>query len=496
MRDEPAFAHAASDRLFQLLESLRQHEVGWCYFKSSRRVGAALAGETDLDLLVAPMDHARLQQVLLNCGFKPFPAAACRADPSIASFLGFDETIGKLLHVHLHFCLVLGSALLKNYQLPWTGQILSAAEAHPSLPVRMLDPATEALLLVLRCSVELRRSDPVLWRNWRAAGAKFTLDQEALRRRVDRDALRRRAETLLGPGLADAVTAGFFDRPQGLPPGLLRRVRRHLSVYRRYSPLEASLRCAVRVAYWTMGGLNTRLLHAPRPWSRRPFPGGLVIAVIGVDGSGKTTLTRAIRTWLQAELDVMPIYFGTGGGRPSLLLAPLKLMVPIVTALLPARPRGSSHGQVTDQPPGPAYSALLTVWATVLAVEKRLKLAAAHRGAARGLVVVADRYPQDQIASFNDGPLLPRLRGRPGWLRRFEARSYARARQLPPDLVIKLEATPAVIAAREPTMDRNAIEARVAGVRALSFPQVVTIDATRPLSEVIAQAKREVWLLL
>ena len=495
MRDEPALAHAISDRLFQLLESLRQHEVGWCYFKSSRRIGAALAGETDLDLLVAPVDHARLQQVLLDCGFKPFPAAAGRVDPSIASFLGFDETIGKLLHVHLHFRLVLGSALLKNYQLPWTGQILSAAETHPSLPVHMLDPATEALLLVVRRSVELRRSDPVLWRNWRAAGAKFTLDQEALRRRVDRDALRQRAEALLGPALADAVTVGF-DQPQDLPRGLLRRVRRHLSIYRRYNPLEASLRGALRVATWAMGGLNMRLLHAPRPWSRRPFPGGLVIAVIGVDGSGKTTLTRAIRTWLQAELDVMPIYFGTGGGRPSLLLAPLKLMVPLVTALLPARPRGASHGQVTDQPPGPAYSVLLTVWATVLAVEKRLKLAAAHRGAVRGLVVVADRYPQDQIAAFNDGPLLPRLRGRPGWLRRFEARSYARARQLPPDLVIKLEATPAVIAAREPAMDRDVIKARVAGVRALNFPRVVTIDATQPLSEVIAQAKREVWRLL
>ncbi len=496
MRDEPALARATSDRLLQLLESLRRQEVGWCYFKSSLRIGAALAGETDLDLLVAPMDHARLQKVLLDCGFKPFPAAACRADPAIASFLGFDEATGKLLHVHLHFCLALGSALLKNYQLPWTDQVLSAAETHPALPVRMLDPATEALLLVLRRGVELRRGDPVLWRNWRAAGAKFALDQEALRRRVDRDALRRRAEALLGPDLADPVTAGFFDGPRGLPRGLSRQVRRHLSVHRRYNQLEASLRGALRAAFWAMGGLNRRLLHAPRPWSRRPFAGGLVIAVIGVDGSGKTTLTRAIRAWLEAELDVMPIYFGTGGGRPSLLLAPLKLMVPIVTALLPARPRGASHGQVTDRPPGPAYSALLTVWATVLAMEKRLKLAAAHRGAARGLVVVADRYPQDQIASFNDGPLLPRLRGRPGWLRRFEARAYARARQLPPDLVIKLAATPALIAAREPTMDRDVIEARVAGVRALSFPRVVTIDATQPLSEVIAQAKREVWRLL
>jgi hypothetical protein len=498
MRDEPAVVRTAPDCLFLLLESLQQSHIGWCYFKSTRRITGALAGDSDLDLLVARADHARLQQILLATGFKPFPAAASRVDPAVASFLGFDEATGRLLHVHLHFCLLLGSALLKNYQLPWTDAIISAAQTHPGLPVLTLDPATEALLLVLRRSVELRRSDPVLLRTWQAANEKAALDQETLGQRVDRHTLSRRADELLGPGLGEDIAAGFFQRPRRMPPALRQRVRRRLSAYRRYSAIEAWLRGGLRAMFWILGGLNTRYLHAPRPWSRRPFPGGLVITVIGVDGSGKTTLTRSIRIWLATELDTMPVYFGTGGGRPSLLLAPLKLMVPLVNRLLPSRPKGASHGRVSDRPPGLVYSVLLTLWATVLSVEKRLKLAAAHRGAARGLVVVTDRYPQDRLASFNDGPLLPRLRGVPVWLRRFEASAYAVARQVPPDLVIKLQATPEVIAAREPDMDRAVIEARVADLLALDFPgsRVVTIDATRPLDEVVAQARREVWRLL
>ncbi|WP_158258433.1 hypothetical protein [Rhodopila globiformis] len=497
MRDEPAVARAAPDCLFLLLESLRNQRITFCYFKSSRRIAAALAGDTDLDLLVARADHARLQQALLASGFKPFVAAPSRADPAVASFLGFDEATGRLLHVHLHFSLLLGSALLKNYQLPWTDAILASAVTCPGLPVRMLDPATETLLLVLRRSIELRRNDPVVLRNWRAVNAKLALDQEALGRHVDRDILRRRTDELLGPGLADDI-AGLLDRPGGMSRTLQRQVRRRLSAFRRYNALEAWVRGTLRAMFWILGGLNMRYLHAPRPWSRRSFAGGLIIAVIGVDGSGKTTLTRCIRSWLTAEMDTMPVYFGTGGGRPSLLLAPLKLLVPLVTRLLPSRPKGSSHGRISDRPPGLLYSALLTMWATVLAAEKRLKLTAAQRAAARGLAVVTDRYPQDRIASFNDGPLLPRLRGLPGWLLRFEARAYARASQVPPDLVIKLEATPAVLAAREPDMDRAVIDARVAELRALDFPgsRVVTIDATQPLAEVIAQARREVWRLL
>jgi hypothetical protein len=220
-----------------------------------------------------------------------------------------------------------------------------------------------------------------------------------------------------------------------------------------------------------------------------------VIAMLGVHGSGKTTLTCTVRTWLGAEMDVMPIYFGSGDGRPSLILTPLKMMVPLARTLMRRKPASALHGQVPDRAPGPVYACLLALWATVLAIEKRRKLTAAHRGAARGAVVVADRYPQDQLLSFNDGPLLPPLRSVPDWLRRFEARSYALARRLPPDLVIRLDATPDVLAGREPDMDRALLVARTEAVKQLVFPDVplVAIDATAPLDEVVRRAKPEIW---
>jgi thymidylate kinase len=87
------------------------------------------------------------------------------------------------------------------------------------------------------------------------------------------------------------------------------------------------------------------------------------------------------------------------------------------------------------------------------------------------------------------------LRRVPDWLRRFEARSYALARRLPPDLVIRLDATPDVLARREPDMDRVVLTARTEAVRQLAFPGVplAVIDATRPLEEVIRRVKREIW---
>jgi thymidylate kinase len=219
------------------------------------------------------------------------------------------------------------------------------------------------------------------------------------------------------------------------------------------------------------------------------------VAVIGVDGSGKTTVVGAIGAWLDSEIDVMPIYFGTGAGRPSLLLRPLKLMVPLATRI--TKPKGASQG-VSGDPPGLLYSVLLIIWAIVVAWEKRNKLLAMRRGANRGLVVIADRYPQNQIVDFNDGPLLARLKRVPRWLSALEKSAYSLASLLPPDLVIKLHVKPETAARREPDMDPAVIRRRIDDVKRLTFPgsRVLDVDAEQPLSDVIRAVKREIWHLL
>jgi len=483
-----------------LLDSLHRQGVPYCYWKSAARLHAVLAGEADLDLIAERTGQHRIRRVLAESGFKPFPSVASREHPAVISFLGHDEPTGRIVHVHLHLAVVTGERLLRNYVLPWAPAFVARAVPVPALHgVRVLDPADEAVLLAVRACLELRRWDPITLRDWRTSQDKFARDQQTLAARVDRAAFRSRAVELVGEDAADLLAADVYA-PQwrglrGRPP---RRGRQARAGCRTYNGPEARARAAWRALHWLAGGLNKRYLHRPRPWSRLAPGGGCVVALMGVDGSGKSTAVAAMRAWLGAEVDVMPIYFGTGDGRPSLLLLPLKLMLPLFTRVLRRKPCGSSHGAVSDRAPGPLYSVLLAGWATVLAVEKRSKLRAAHRGARRGLVVIADRYPQDEIADYNDGPLLPRLARVPAWLRRFEARSYALARRLPPDLVIKLEAPPETLALREPGMDRGVIRERVDALQRLRFPgaRVVRVDATQPLDDVLRAVKAAVWSML
>jgi hypothetical protein len=482
--------------LLSVVAALNRERISYCYWKSARRVALAMSGTTDLDLLVARSDQHRMQQILIEHDFKLFPSICGSDDPAISSFIGFNPAGGPLLHIHLHTKLATGEPLLKNYRIPWEEAVLARARNHPTYGLRVLDPACEALLSVVRTCLELQSLDPIAARSRRQKAERFELDRRALVRIVDRNELRQTAASLCGTELSGELADAAFDgeRLEG-QSALRRHVKAYLAPYRTYNTIEARLRAAGRTAIWAFGHANGSLLYLPRPWNRHAPGGGSVIAVVGVDGSGKSTVTRAIRAWLRPEVDVVPMYFGTGDGRPSMLLRPLKWMAPAIAWLIKDKPLGSSHGKISNRPPGPAYSLLLTGWALAVAREKRKKLVQARRAANRGLVVIADRYPQNEIPAFNDGPLLPRLNGVPGLVRRVESRAYELAERMPPDLVIRLKVTPETAAVREPNMDPAIIRQRVLELDQLKFPgsRIVDVDAERPLGDVIQTVKCEVW---
>ena len=127
------------------------------------------------------------------------------------------------------------------------------------------------------------------------------------------------------------------------------------------------------------------------------------MALLGCDGSGKSTHIKEIAEWLSWKLDVLPIYFGSGDGPGSLLRWPLKLAADIMRR---KGPTGMSKASMRLRDDVSWYKRFGRVpWALFLAMEKRKKLKRLWRARNRGMIVLCDRFPQNQIKGFNDGPL-------------------------------------------------------------------------------------------
>ena len=489
-----------------LLRELERAGVAYCHWKSNEHLGEGLRGDTDLDILVAREDRATAESVLRRCGFKRFQPTALMAYPAIEDHIALDLENVRVIHCHTHFQLVAGEQHLKGHRLPWEHVVLARRVRDPETGVYIADPGMEMLILLVRLASKLRWRDNLLeafGRPYFRGG--YAREYAWLRARVNSAVCVELCRELIGDQAVPAFRA-LLEEPITLRS--VRRfracARRTLDLFRSHGRLQGLLLRWAREFAWVVAGINRRQLRVAAPLRRTNPSGGLLVAFVGPDGSGKSTVTRAAARTFAMKIDVLLVYFGSGDGPTSLLRWPLRLIRRVLerTGLLG---RGKSGRR--DSAPGaaaPRRGALLSVaralWALALSLEKRRRLRTAWKARNRGLLVVSDRYPQAQVLGFNDGPLLSHLAShRLSILRtvaRWERVPYEWAERYAPDLVIKLVVSPETALRRKPDTGAAEVQRRVEVLRALRYApptDVVEIDADQPVEGVIRDAARAVW---
>ena len=506
-------AIATATDLFARLDAEGARYVHW---KSNEHLAAALAGETDLDVLFDRRQYGLVRRVLDECGYRPFRTTDLSGYPGIEDHFALDPGTGRLVHCHAHFILSAGRKYLKGHRIPWEERFLTSAVRDPSSGVWIADPNLELLALLIRAAMKLRARDRLGVLLGRKAFRGGMVDEyEWLLERIEPGETVDLATSLLGPDGGRVVEDLLESPPTDRELRRLRRASKStIEEWETRRGISATWEGWRRELHAIRTALNRRTLRRTVP-GRRVMPGGgIVVAFIGSDGSGKSTVVEAITSQLARKLDVLRVYMGSGVGPVSLLRLPLRPLARAVDRL-----RGPDHGDPaapspTDRDPGEADSrdrdptrrdpAPILVgrvlWALTLAREKRLRLQTTWRAKNRGLIVITDRFPQAQVAGFNDGPLLRKRAESGGTLLRkaaaIEAKTYELAARQPPDLVVRLRITPEIAVARKPEMSESEVARRDAAIASMTWPdgtRVIDVDASQPLDAVLRQVLLAIW---
>ncbi len=477
------------------LDVLRRFDregIAYCHWKSNDHLEAALAANTDLDILVDPGAIDGAYRIFSEMSFRRARVAAARNDPGLEDFIGFDDQLGRLVHFHVHYRVVSGERHYKRFRLPWEREILDTRVLDES-GAWVTAPAMEAVLLLTRYSLKLRGRDIVRGlKARRGGGATPTAELAFLMARTDTEHVCDIAARLLGNDGRDAVSACLKD---GCDIGRLLRLRR--IVLRRFRSQTATrgvhaqtIRMGREFA-WLRRGISRKVAPRPVLLGRGGGGGGLLIAFIGSDGSGKSTMVKKSREFLSAKLDVYPMYLGSGDGSASLLRRPMKWARDRVFG--GARSTGAAERKDVASSDHPrAMSLAKVVWALTLSAEKSRKITRVMRARTRGMVVICDRWPQCQYPGELDGPRLSEWNNGSWFARKlaaYERRPYALAEQFPPDLIVLLDVDVATASQRRPTDSMEYLERRIAMVRELNFSGslfgTVRLDASRPEHDVL-----------
>lgn len=486
-----------------LTERLHRDGVRYCHWKSNHTLGESLDGRIDVDLLVDAAAAGAFMEILAALEFKPMIPPAWFAYPAIGHFLTLDRPTGRLVHLHVYYRMITGEGHLKGYHLPWEDVVLATRTFDAERGIYVTDPSVEMVLFAVRAALKLRTYDWFLRSRAAPCFRNHVLDEfQWLRQRANTQKVGEFARELLG-NTAGQRLLELLDLRPSLHRLLAFRsgVVAALHPYRRYGPLEAVWHRWLKEWYSMWGTAGLRRLRPCVAVTRIPATGGRMIALIGPDGSGKSTLVRAIVAWLFHGVDVLPVYFGSGDGSVSTIRWPLLLASRWWRRRGRLSDRRDSVPRAAAPDAQPAWMRLArTLWALSLSYEKRTKLRQAWRAHERGIVVICDRFPQNQVMGYMDGPLLSGWRNsRSSVLRalaRWEGAPYEWAAVHPPDLVIRLDVAPEVALARKMDVNLTGIRKRVEASRLLRYStqtQLVVEDANGTLDSLLHRVKIHVW---
>lgn len=488
----------------RLCLALETERINYCHWKSNNALDRSSSGENDLDLLVSRSDTSRLNGILSRLGFKQAKAPAEKQMPGVLDYFGYDEAADKLAHVHVHYQLILGHDMTKNYRLPIERQYLESSSQGNLF--RVPEPEYEFVVFIIRMILKHSTWDVILW----GEGALKTSERKELaylQARINRD----RVDSILKQHLPYIGAELFQDCIRVLGPGcsiwtrvkIGQKIQTSLQTSARRSPLVD-----VCLKSWRRVTMAIRRRIFKSSFKYRLESGGGIIAIVGGDGAGKTTAVEGIYSWLSKHFDLVQVHLGKPDWSWTTITIRAILKIGNLVGLYPV---DSSFRDTLNQKSlvSPGYPWLLR---EVCRSRDRFRsYMKARRFAANGGLVILDRFSLPMIQLMDgplaelfinqlmDGPLSDQLLSpRPDnritkSLIKLENSYYSQI--VFPELLVVLRLDPEIAVQRKTIEDPISVRERSTEIWELNWDgtEVNIIDASKSKSDVLTEIKALIW---
>lgn len=448
----------------KMFQELNNNKVIFCHWKSNEHFEPALDGDTDLDILFDPCQRNIVEEILNRCGIKRFTPAYLSHYNGIEDFVGYDSEKLKIWHLHLHYRLTIGENKLKSYTInTWASYVLSNRKLYKK-NIYISSPEDELILLLVRMALKVRMvdilkkisEDDIRELNW----LKKWVNKERLTERIElfftRDCIYE-INKLINNNLSYRYQLLSFNN-------MMRRMLYPFSgLYRFEAACKGYTRTTLSLVY---GCVRKYFPEYTKSYRRFSPAGGTVIAFVGSDGAGKSTMINLVYKELSKKIDVKLFYLGSGDGSCSFIRLPMRCVARHFAGKglreSVEEEYGNSKGGLSLK--AKMYSIAKCIWAITLAYEKKRKFRKIVRARNSGMIVLLDRYPQLLEAGCSDGVMLNRYRASNNFLLQqmaaYEYNSYKLFEMNTPDLFIKLVVDCDIAVKRKPEMTPKEIETK------------------------------------
>lgn len=218
-----------------------------------------------------------------------------------------------------------------------------------------------------------------------------------------------------------------------------------------------------------------------------------LIAVVGADGSGKTTLAQSLLAWMETLQPTRLCHLGKQTGNWGRKIASL----PVYGRAIDKKVLDRAASARAESGAGLPTATVIFM----LSMRRVLRFVRMRRLHSKGYAILTDRFPQAYVPGPMDGPGLV-ARWPHGWVTRkltsIEQKLYNWMATYKPDLVIRLNVDFETARARKPDHRPDSLMRKIEDVPRLRFDgsPILDLSARAPFEETLEQAKAAILLVL
>jgi thymidylate kinase len=380
-------------------EILNNRGIEYCHWKSNHLIQSFLQGKGDLDILVSSNSRIEFESILSEFNFKSVTSPAWEQTDSVYHYYGLDEETGSIVHLHVYFKLITGGNLIKNYHLPLTELLLK--NSYITDGIKIPDRPSELLVFIIRKILEcgslpdflfvLREEDNIKKEFcWLSNSNTVNEAKELLLRNLPEfnpllfdeciQAVQSKSRFFHNASLSKKLQKIFSDHAINLP------MKNKWLTWRKFFYVLFHKFISKKNVY----GFSS---------------GGVFIAFVGADASGKSTHAGNTSKWLRKFANTQRIHSGLP---PATWLTFIpRIFLPAFRKLLPSQRTNfielKHHSYNPQEYKDASYSILFLIRSIMIAFDQKSLINKVHLKAEKGAIIISDRYPSATLGGM-DGP--------------------------------------------------------------------------------------------
>ena len=278
-----------------LFKALHAENVIFCNWKDYHSIEKHLNGDGDLDIYIPIRFKSHFEEVSKSQGFQR--VISYQADHDyIEHYFGLDQTTAKLVHIHVYFKIITGEHASKNYELPLERFIIENLDNSYHLP--KINISGQHTIFLIRYFLKIG-SIYGLFQYWRESD-KYLNEWHSYSNIFDYDSI---VELGISSKALNEMHHVYESSSSFQKLLLSIKFKKQLRDLRRRSYFQHQV--------FIIQNLALRLFNRLILKKKKILIPGIVVAICGLDGSGKSSLVSTLQMNLSAHFSTKVFHLGS-----------------------------------------------------------------------------------------------------------------------------------------------------------------------------------------